>query len=148
VHSGIFIPRSSLSDLLALCLYRDTRIKGKFLAQRYMPRNKVCNFNKPNCISVRARIIRSMLSCAIWRHANWWTDENTDVSEKSVLLTFYLKKGDVTFLQNSYAKLHGVTSQMTVILIVVAKITPTLQILNDTRNWESETRWKFFFINT
>ena len=27
------------------------------------------------------------------------------------------------FLQNSYAKRHGVTSQMTVIVIVIAKIT-------------------------
>ena len=113
----------NIKKMLSLCLYTDTIAKGKSLAQRYMPRNKICNFNKPNYISVRARIIRSLLPCAMWRHARWWTGEHTDVSEKSVFLTLYFEKGDDMFLQNSYAKRHGVTSQMTVIVIVIAKIT-------------------------
>ena len=88
-----------------------------------MPRNKIYNFNKPNCISVRARIIHTLLPCVMWWHARWWSGMHTDVSEKPVLCTLYFEKWDSTILQNSYARQHGVTSQMTVILMLISKIT-------------------------
>ena len=147
MHSEIFIPRSSLSDLLALRLYTDTIAKGKSLAQRYMPRNKICNFNKPNCIAVRAGLIHRLLPCAMWRQSRWCTGKHTDVSKKSVLFTFYFEKGENTFLQNSYAK-HGVTSQIITIVIIIAKI--TLNLINT--KWFQKLRIsdtvKIFLYNT
>jgi len=102
VHSGIFIP-SSLSDLLVLCLYTETLAKGKSLAQRYIPRNKIKNVIsiKPKFIVVRARIIRRLLPCAMLLQARCWTGEHTDVSEKSVLFTLYFEKETI-----SCSKIH------------------------------------------
>jgi hypothetical protein len=62
---------------------------------------------------------------------------NTPTFRKSLFsLPFTSKNGEDTFLQNPYAKLHGVTSQMTGTVIVIAKI--TLNFTNT--NWFQKLR--------